>query len=257
MPDKRQLLRDAFLKAVFSLLGYVAACDKPLNREEIKRLKIHIKKMQLSADEQQQALALFKAASQPNFNASEIIQAFRQTTTPKLMQILIVHLITMARADGGLVEKELHAIQWLARELGYKSIVLMQLLKMIYSLDQQALRKTQLVDAAIQNEAKANSTSANQFSNQSAYQATGNSSSNYQNPGLANAYKTLGVNAGMTEDEIRRAYKKLASQFHPDKLAGQGLAQEELNKAAEEFKKILAAYKYLKQHRFMYGTAAS
>ena len=248
MSDRRQQLRDAFLKALFSLLGYVAACDQPLNRDEIKRLKIHIKKMQLNEEEQRNALNLFKLASQKDFHPGEIIKEFRQATTPKLIQILIVHLITMARADSGLVEKELHAIQWLARELGYKSIVLMQLLKMIYTQDQAAQSRMQTLDSTIQTDHKIRAATAHQHS--------GNNSASYQNSELTNAYKTLGVNAGMTEDEIRRAYKKLASQYHPDKLAGQGLAQDELNKAAEEFKKILAAYKYLKQHRFMYGAAA-
>ena len=97
--------------------------------------------MNLSEDEQRNALLLFKSGTAPDFNASQTLQEFRISTTPKLIQILLVHLLTMARADGYLMEKELHALQWIARELGYKSIVFNHLLKMIYAQDQLALSR--------------------------------------------------------------------------------------------------------------------
>ena len=259
MPDKRQSIHDAFITAVFRFLGYVASCDGAINRAEINRLKVHMKKMNLVEDEQRRALQLFKSATHPDFNAREALEEFRAATTPKLIQILLVHLVTLARADGHLVEKELHAIQWVARELGYKSITFNHLLKIIYTQDQVAQRQNPPKPVAadsynvdthasqeLLNNKQTNNTQAN--TNGSAHRAA---SSHDQD--LHKAYKILGVNPGMTEDEIRRTYKKLVNQLHPDKLINQGLPQERLHAALDDFKRVQAAYSFIKKHRSLYS----
>ncbi len=249
MPDKRQHIREAFSKAVFSFLGYIAHCDGPINRSEIDRLKVHMKKMKLAEDEQRNALYLFKSGASPAFNASEALQEFRASATPKLIQIFLVYLLTMARADGYLMEKELHALQWIAREVGYRSIVFNHLLKMLYEQDQLALSRNP--PQAAQADTYNASPTTPEYDQARKNQQTQRTADNH-NQDLHKAYKILGVTAEMTEMEIRHAYKKLASHLHPDKLMSQGLAQEQINNATERFKRVQAAYAFIKKHRTMY-----
>ncbi|TML04420.1 MAG: molecular chaperone DnaJ [Actinobacteria bacterium] len=55
---------------------------------------------------------------------------------------------------------------------------------------------------------------------------------------MATLYDTLGVKKGASADEIKKAYRKLASQYHPDKNPGDTSAEE-------RFKEVQNAYDVL------------
>ena len=52
-------------------------------------------------------------------------------------------------------------------------------------------------------------------------------------------YKILGVSKNASQDEIKKAYRKLAVKYHPDKTKGD-------KKSEERFKEIGEAYEVLK-----------
>ena len=53
-------------------------------------------------------------------------------------------------------------------------------------------------------------------------------------------YKILGIDPSATDDEVKKAYRKMAVKYHPDKVATLG---EDVQKAAEEkFKAVAQAY---------------
>ena len=56
-------------------------------------------------------------------------------------------------------------------------------------------------------------------------------------------YKILGVNKNATEDEIKKAYRKAAKEYHPDKFAGK--SERERKEAEDKFKDISSAYEVL------------
>ena len=49
---------------------------------------------------------------------------------------------------------------------------------------------------------------------------------------MADHYETLGVSRGATDDEIKRAYKKLARTYHPDLNPGDPEAEARFKKSA-------------------------
>ena len=75
--------------------------------------------------------------------------------------------------------------------------------------------------------------------------------SEYQAPRqtLADPYAILGVKSDISNQDLKRAYRKLMSQNHPDKLVSQGLPEEMIKLATEKTQRIQAAYDQIKQSR--------
>ena len=61
------------------------------------------------------------------------------------------------------------------------------------------------------------------------------------------AYKMLEITKSATASEVKRAYRKMAKKYHPDKL--QGLGEEHIKGAKEKFLQIQNAYDAIKSER--------
>ena len=62
---------------------------------------------------------------------------------------------------------------------------------------------------------------------------------------ISEAYDVLQLAPGVNEEQIKRAYRRLVSQHHPDKLNPKGLSEEGLRSAQEQFTSIRSAYEIL------------
>jgi DnaJ like chaperone protein len=66
---------------------------------------------------------------------------------------------------------------------------------------------------------------------------------------LAEAYAVLGVAASASNDEVKKAYRRLMNQHHPDKLVAKGMPEEMIKLATEKTQEIKAAYETIKKAR--------
>jgi DnaJ like chaperone protein len=66
---------------------------------------------------------------------------------------------------------------------------------------------------------------------------------------LDDAYAILNVDPDASDSELKRAYRKLISQHHPDKLVSKGLPEEMMKIATQKTQEIRAAYECVMDER--------
>tara|TARA_R110002111_G_scaffold149064_2_gene216109 strand:- start:2202 stop:2975 length:774 start_codon:yes stop_codon:yes gene_type:complete len=204
-----------FLETTFVLMGKLAKVDGHISKDEINHVEDFIQKMGMSAEHRQQAIDQFKRGSAADFDIDATLNAFiaHCGQTLHLKQVLLMYLIVMAAADGQVDSQEEAFLKQVANRLGYSDIEFRQMLDMV--LNQSHFSQGRPTSAS----------------------------------SLDDAYKALGVTAAQSDQEIKRAYRKLMSQYHPDKLIGQGVPEDMVNVATEQAKEIQVAYDLIKKHR--------
>ncbi|MDR6983702.1 curved DNA-binding protein CbpA [Rheinheimera pacifica] len=60
---------------------------------------------------------------------------------------------------------------------------------------------------------------------------------------MINHFRVLGVKTNASDDDIKKAYKRFANKYHPDKLLG--LTDDEKDQAATQLQRVKAAYEVL------------
>lgn len=212
-----------FLETVFLLMGKLAKADGHISQDEIDHAEQFMSKMGMTSEHRQEAIKLFRQGSESDFDIQPKLREFIDTCghTRDLPQMLMVYLIVMSIADGHLHSAEESFLKQTASDLGYHPSEFQQMLDMI-------LNQSHFASGAGSRTAGSRPTSAS---------------------ALEDAYKALGVTKDMSDKEIKRAYRKLMSKYHPDKLMGQGVPEDMIAMATEQTKEIQAAYDLIEKSR--------
>ncbi|HET7396541.1 MAG TPA: co-chaperone DjlA [Gammaproteobacteria bacterium] len=208
----------AFFTATFSVMGHIAKADGRVSEDEIRAARAVMAHMNLAPDQQQAAMALFNQGKRPDFPLDSVLQQLRSECgrQPALLRMFLQIQLQAAYADGVLHPAEQAIFNRICPVLGISQAEL--------HFHAESVR-TQ-------------------------YGFRGGAQGAAARPDkLADAYRTLGVTAEMDAAAIKRTYRKLMTQNHPDKLVAKGLPEEMIKVAQEKVQQINAAYDVVKEAR--------
>ncbi|MDC1450736.1 co-chaperone DjlA [Candidatus Thioglobus sp.] len=211
-PGDQQRVQAAFFSSVFSVMGYIAKVDGKVSKSEILLAQQVMQHMQLSEDMQKAAKELFNQGKQKDFNLDEVLEQFRTESHRR------THLVRM------FLEIQIQATyaDGVFDDKEYDALKYIAQ-KLRFPIDE--------LERLIQ-----------QFS-----VASGKSSKLT----IDDAYVILGADKSLTDKELKRAYRRLLAQHHPDKLVAKGLPDEMIKLANDKTQEIISAYELIKKHRGM------
>ena len=220
----------SFVAPLFGLAGAIAKSDGRVSEAEIAATEYLMARLQLSPDLRNAAIEQFNAGKQPGYSTTNAIVQLRTWTRGHRDRsfILIDLLLDIVCADGPLAPAKLVIVRKLCAALGVDERQLIGI----------AVMKGYTYVAPDNWEEYVNA----HRSDRTRGPASG--SSRGKDP-----YAVLGIDRGASDAEVKRAYRKLMSQHHPDKL---GNVPDELKRRAEERSRdINAAYEQVRSERGM------
>lgn len=208
----------AFFRATFVALGKIAKCDGVVCDAEIQWTSQVMKRMGLTPEKKREAIELFDLGKSSS-DISQVLDELRETCGRRttLLQIFMEILVQGALADGKMDQKEWAALSHIAQSVRFR-----------ISFLERIVRSAQ------------------------AYQDVRSSSPEQplsEQDEVARAYDILSVSPDASTQELKKAYRRLISQHHPDRLISKGMPKEMMEMAKEKTQAIRAAYEIILKTR--------
>ncbi|WP_192035793.1 co-chaperone DjlA [Halomonas sp. YLGW01] len=202
-----------FLESTFAVMGCMCKADGQVSEEELEASRRLWDRLGLSEAQRAKARADFTRGKGPDFDLEAELAKVRGVVGSQraLLQVFLQVQLAAIAADGQLHPAEHEMLLRVARGLGCSEAEIAQ------------------IEAMLRGGAGAGGAP--------------------EGPSLEDAYRVLGVSEESSDAEVKKAYRRLMSENHPDKLAGKGLPESMREMAKERTSEISNAYERIKKAR--------
>nr|WP_163501546.1 co-chaperone DjlA [Halomonas socia] len=209
----RMRIQEGFLESIFSVMGCLCQADGKVTDGELGVAEKLFDQMRLQGEQRARARTAFERGRADDFDLdAELVSVNRLTRhQPVMRQVFLQVQLSAIAADGVLHPAEHEMILRVARGVGCSEAEVQQIEAMLHG-------------------AAANSQGASEEA-------------------LNDAYRVLGVSEDASDAEIKKAYRRLMSQNHPDKLAGKGLPESMREVAQARTSEISNAHERIRAAR--------
>lgn len=209
--------RELFFRATFRFMGRLAKADGRVSEHEISVAEQVMAQMGLHGEQRNQAIRFFTEGKSPSGDLDTDLRQLRKVfaQNPDLSQAFFEIQLSVAYADGKLSVQESKLFDETCQILGVNKLQFKILQRRVWAaMQSQRGQRGQSIQAE-----------------------------------LRNAYAVLGVNEDVSDTDLKKAYRRLMSQHHPDKLISKGLPEEMMTLAKEKTQQIQSAYDQVSKSR--------
>ena len=213
-----------FFYSTFSVMGHLAKAKGQITQIDIQVANAFMDQMRLQGEARENAQQAFAEGKSSDFPLHEKVAEFAEAMgrDRNVIKMFLGIQVQVAYSDGHIDDKEITILYTITEKLGLYRSDLDRLIRMVEA--------------------------------QRHFHQGGNGQNNGQSAqqkatSIDDSYDVLGMDKSATDKEIKRAYRKLMSQNHPDKLASKGLPEEMMTLAKEKAQDIQKSYEILRKER--------
>jgi len=216
-------ISDEFFRTTFELMGHVAKSDGRVTEAEIDAARRLMHELNLGEREISAAIAFFRAGKSAAYDAELGVERLREACGQRydLLRAFVELQLRAALAGNDLSPPARAILTRVAERLGMSGLE--------FAYMEASLRARQRTRGA---------------SSGAGRHGAGAGS-------LAECYAELEIDAGITDQEVTKAYRRQMSRHHPDKLVANGLPESMAQMAKEKTQRIQEAYEGIRAARGM------
>jgi len=211
-----------FFTTTFAVMGHIAKADGIVSKQEIAAAEHVMAQLALDETKRKEAISAFARGKSDDFELATNLESLIKhcIRKPSLIQMFLEIQILAATADGKVSQPEMQILYFIGHSFRISNNQIDRLIDMV-------------------------------IAQRSFHQGDQSSSSRNQSaPTLDQAFKVLGIPSSSEQSQVKKAYRKLMSQHHPDKLVAKGMPEEMIKVATEKSQEIQAAYEMIKREKF-------
>lgn len=208
---------EEFVRALFGCMGHLAKTDGRVSEDEIRAARLVMHRLSLSPAQVRRAIGWFDDGKRPGFPLVQTLREVRRVTGRRASRrILFVRLLLeVVLAKEPLKKAERARIWTVCTELDIGRVELAQLEAMIRA--QKNFKRSPAGDADAAR--------------------------------VREAYEALGIKPDASNDDVKKAYRRLMNRNHPDKIAGSNPGADVIAEAHRRTRQVRGAYEMLKARR--------
>ena len=193
--------------ALFCSLGKLAKADGLVSQAEADLVTVFLRELGFPSEDKKLLIAAFNSGKSSPLSFAQLVTEVRNAFSPQHYPTLLQIYCDLVLADGKISEAELNSLRAAERIFGLPGFV---------DRWYDSVRDTSEAGPPPEYD-------------------------------LDDAYRILGVTPQSTPDEIKKAWRDKAKEYHPDKLRGKNVPENVVKLAESKFRQVQSAYERIKR----------